>query len=92
MGAGGDPTPGHPYDEPRRVIPWRVALQQCLPLAVTLLENLHLPSQKLFKRRNITDGAVQPNLVVMVHLLAHDPPGVIEAQGVLGRMHSRFND
>src|ERR1700677_1291400 len=74
-----------------KIFPWRDIID-LLPaplssfarldqLAVPLGEDDRLPAGQLVRRRDISNGAVQADRVVMLDVARHDSPSVLKAQG-----------
>src|ERR1043166_5867219 len=60
------------------------SLPSRLQLAVSLGEDLLGPAFELVLRRDVADGAVKPDGVVVDDILAHDARGVLERERRLG--------
>jgi hypothetical protein len=51
-----------------------------LRLPITLILNLLLPPGEHVLRRDVANGAVQTNVVVMLYITLKHPPGIFERQ------------
>ena len=60
-------------------------------LPVSSLEDRRYASVEPVNRRDVTDGAVQEDCVIVIDELGDNPFGVSSESGVFSRMHSFFS-
>src|SRR5215467_2631757 len=77
----------------RGLLPTNLPLFSCLlQLPISLSMDLLLTAGEHVLRRDVADGAVQADIVVMFHVALHQPPPSSSDSGVPGRMHSPLSD